>query len=168
MVVVLRELASRDLAAVVELNNDAVPAVPLTDEDEMAVLTAVASLALVAVDDADAGSPLGFLVAIDPGADYGSENYRFFSRRDSDFLYVDRIVVDGARRGAGIGRMLYGAVFERARADARAEVTCEVNLRPPNPGSLAFHEVLGFRRVGEQSTKGGTVRVALLAAEVVG
>jgi predicted GNAT superfamily acetyltransferase len=45
-------------------------------------------------------------------------------------------------------------------------VTCEVNLDPPNPESLAFHARLGFARVGEQETKGGSVTVALLAAEL--
>lgn len=164
MAVLLRELEPADLPAVVALNEDAVPAVPMTDEDEMALLTAIASLAVVAVDEDDLAEPLGFLVAMDPDTEYGSENFRFFQRRNRDFLYVDRIVIGGERRGAGIGRLLYGAAFDRARTDGRAEVTCEVNLRPANPRSLGFHELLGFTRVGEQETKGGTVRVALLAA----
>ena len=45
-------------------------------------------------------------------------------------------------------------------------MTCEVNIEPPNPASLAFHARMGFDRVGEQSTKGGEVVVALLAAPV--
>jgi predicted GNAT superfamily acetyltransferase len=45
-------------------------------------------------------------------------------------------------------------------------VTCEVNLDPPNPRSLAFHERLGFREVGRQATKGGAFTVVLLAAAV--
>ena len=165
--VVLRELEPSDLPAVVELNNDAVPAVPMMDEDEMALLTAIASLAVVAVDDAHPGDPLGFLIAIDPGVAYASENYRWFSRRSDGFLYVDRIVVGSDSRGSGLGRQLYGAAFDRARTDGRREVTCEVNLKPANPGSMAFHDALGFGRVGEQSTKGGSVVVALLVAEVV-
>lgn len=164
MAVVLREIEPADLGAVAALNDDAVPAVPMTDADEMALLTAIACLAVVAVDEDDPGTPIGFLIAMDPDATYASENFRFFQRRGTDFLYVDRIVIGGERRGAGIGRLLYGAVFDRARTDGRAEVTCEVNLRPANPRSLGFHEALGFARVGEQETKGGAVRVALLAA----
>ena len=167
MPVVLRELESADLPAVVELNNDAVPAVPLADEDEIAMLTTVASLAVVAVDEEDLRTPLGFLIAIDPGSHYASENYRWFAGRSQDFLYVDRIVIGGERRGAGIGRLLYGAAFEKARVDGRRVVTCEVNLRPPNPKSMGFHRSLGFQPVGEQATKGGAVHVALLAARVV-
>jgi predicted GNAT superfamily acetyltransferase len=164
--VVLRELESGDLPAVVELNNDAVPAVPVADEDEMAVLTAYASLAVVAVDEDDLRTPLGFLIAIDPGSEYASENYRWFAGRSQDFLYVDRIVIGTERRGVGIGRLLYGAVFEKARTDGRRVVTCEVNVRPPNPRSMGFHRSLGFQAVGEQATKGGAVHVALLAARV--
>jgi predicted GNAT superfamily acetyltransferase len=164
--VVLRELDAADLPTVVDLNNDAVPAVPLADEDEMALLTAYASLAVVAVDEDDLRTPLGFLIAMDPGSDYASENYRWFAGRSQDFLYVDRIVIGAERRGVGIGRLLYGAVFEKARTDGRRVVTCEVNVRPPNPRSMGFHRSLGFQAVGEQATKGGAVHVALLAARV--
>lgn len=45
-------------------------------------------------------------------------------------------------------------------------LTCEVNLEPPNPHSLAFHHRLGFTQVGEQVTTRGTVRVALLVRPV--
>lgn len=168
MSVVLRELDPADLPAVTAMNNDAVPAVPMMDEDEMAVLTALASLAIVAVDESAPDRPLGFVIAMDPGIDYASENYRWFSKRGDGFLYVDRIVIDAETRGAGVGRRLYGAVFAKAEADGRSEVACEVNLRPPNPKSLGFHGALGFRRVGEQETKGGAYRVALLTAAVDG
>lgn len=109
---------------------------------------------------------LAFLIGLRPGNAYASENYRYFEARGNDYLYVDRIVVAEAARGRRVGRQLYDAVFDLARAEGRAEVDCEVNLDPPNPGSLAFHARLGFERVGEQPTKGGTVTVALLAAAV--
>ena len=107
-------------------------------------------------------------LAMEPGIEYASENYRWFAKRGRDFLYVDRIVIGAESRGVGIGRLLYGAAFAKAEAEGRAEVDCEVNLRPPNPKSLGFHRSLGFRPVGEQETKGGAVRVALLAAAVDG
>ncbi len=160
----LRPAHPADLARIVELNDAAAPAVPVTAPADMERLLSLSSLALVAVDDA--GTVHGFVVALDPGSAYESENYRFFERRGGAHVYVDRIVVDRAVRGSGTGRLLYDAVFERARSTGRAEVTCEVNLEPPNPESIAFHERLGFARVAEQSTKGGTIRVALLAARV--
>ena len=45
-------------------------------------------------------------------------------------------------------------------------ITCEVNTRPANPDSMAFHERLGFREVGRQQTEGGAKEVALLAWEL--
>jgi predicted GNAT superfamily acetyltransferase len=160
--VVVRPLESYDLPAVVAMNNAAVPAVPPTTREEIARLVVVAGLAVVA--EVEPGRPVGFLLAMDPGVGYESENYRWFSERGDSFVYVDRIVVADGQRGSGIGRALYDAAFARAAELGRAEVTCEVNVRPPNPSSLAFHARLGFEKLGEQETKGGAYRVALLAA----
>ena len=164
MPVVVRPLESADLAAVLAMNNAAVPAVPPANREEISELVTIAALAVVAEEEP--GRPIGFLLAMDPGVDYDSENYRWFAGRSESFVYVDRIVVADGQRGSGIGRALYGAAFERAREFGRAEVACEVNVRPANPDSLAFHARLGFEKLGEQETKGGAYRVALLAAPI--
>ncbi|BDI23602.1 GNAT family N-acetyltransferase [Herbiconiux sp. L3-i23] len=168
MPLTLRPYAEADLTRLVDLNNAAYPAVPIVGQSELDGLIALSSLALVAADDD--GLAHGFLLALDPGADYASENYLYFSERAASTgrssLYIDRIVIDEAARGAGLGRRFYEAAFERAAADGRDEVTCEVNIEPPNPESLAFHGRMGFERIGEQETKGGRVIVALLSAPV--
>ncbi len=156
-------LTTTDIPRLVELNDAASPAVPVTSEAEMAALLETSGFTLAA---REGDALLGFIIGMRPGSDYASENYRFFDARSADFLYVDRIVIDAARRGEGIGRALYDAVFELARGAGLREVTCEVNLDPPNPGSLSFHARLGFQRIGEQETKNGSVTVALLAAPV--
>ncbi len=156
-------LISADIPRLVELCAAASPAVPITSETEMVALLDSAGFTLAA---RDGGNLIGFVIGMRAGAVYASENYRFFDARSSDFLYVDRIVIDESRRGAGAGRALYSAVFELARGEGLREVTCEVNLDPPNPESLAFHARLGFERIGEQETKNGSVTVALLAATV--
>lgn len=156
-------LTPTDIPRLVEMNDAASPAVPITSETEMAALLDTAGFTLAA---REGETLIGFVIGMRAGAQYASENYRFFDARSSDFLYVDRIVIDGSRRGAGMGRALYEAVFGLARGEGLREVTCEVNLDPPNPGSLAFHACLGFERVGEQETKNGSVTVALLAATV--
>ncbi|MHB1172620.1 MAG: GNAT family N-acetyltransferase [Lacisediminihabitans sp.] len=161
----LRDLTAADIPLLLDLNNAAAPAVPMTSQSEMAVLLKLSDVSLAAVDEAD-DRLLGFVLGMKPGSDYQSENYRYFESRGTDHLYVDRIVVAEVARGRGIGRQLYAAVFDLARAEARPEVTCEVNLDPPNPESLAFHARLGFQRIGEQATKNATVTVALLAAPV--
>lgn len=164
MTVVLRSIRSADIPQISMLNAAAVPAVSPATESELGVLLGFSHLAVVAVDDAAEPFVLGFLICMKPGSEYASENYRYFESRGIDHLYVDRIVVADGARGLGIGRKLYEAVFELAQAEGRMEVTCEVNLDPPNPESLAFHARLGFERVGEQTTKNATVTVALLAA----
>jgi predicted GNAT superfamily acetyltransferase len=153
-----------DLPQLLALNNLAVPAVNELDEAALRAILAVAHASIAVVDDTKRGEVLGFALTLAPGADYQSENYRWFSACSSDFLYVDRIVVAESARGGGIGGLLYAAIFDEARAVGAAEVFCEVNLEPPNPGSLRFHGRLGFSEVGQQATKGGEVVVSLLAA----
>src|SRR5690554_5618851 len=113
----LRDLTAADLSQLVELNNAAVPAVPTTLIDEMGELLAISDIAVGAIDEADAGTLHGFLIGMRPGSAYESENYRFFSGRGPDFLYVDRIVVAEEARGRQIGQLLYAHVFDLARAE---------------------------------------------------
>jgi len=160
----LRALTVGDAEALSALNNAATPAVPITAPAALARLVDVAHLALGLERD---GFLIGFVLAIAPATAYDSENYVYFESRHIDHLYVDRIVIAEGERGTGLGVVLYDAVFADARRYGRHEVTCEVNLDPPNPRSLAFHERLGFRAVATQATKGGAITVSLLAAPVV-
>jgi predicted GNAT superfamily acetyltransferase len=163
----LRPYRDADLDALVAINDEAYPAVPITPPEELAELIAMSSVRVVV--DVD-GEPGGFVLGMPPGLDYASENYTFFSARshelDRGFVYVDRIVLAPRLRSRGLGPQLYAAVIDEARRVGAAEVLCEVNVEPPNPGSLAFHTRLGFVEVGRQSTKGGANIVALLAAAV--
>lgn len=110
------------------------------------------------------GSVAGALIAIGPGAEYASPNYQWFSAEYDDFVYVDRIVVEESHRGVGFGRAFYD--WLQARLDP-PRITCEVNEIPPNPRSMAFHEALGFERVGTLS-HGSSEAVALLCRESMG
>ncbi|WP_298459743.1 GNAT family N-acetyltransferase [uncultured Cellulomonas sp.] len=159
-----RPITPGDLEALAELNDAAVPAVNTLGVAGLAAHVPRCEVAITVPDDD--GAPLAFLLALAPDADYDSENYRWFATHRPGSLYVDRIVVAPHAHGRGLGRLMYAAVLDRAHRLGLGEVTCEVNLEPPNPGSLAFHGRLGFAQVGEQVTKGGEVRVALLARTV--
>lgn len=160
----MRIMRDSDAAEVAALNEGAVPAVNSLSVDEVRDLWAKCDVAVVATNHQ--GVIQAFLLSLCPGADYDSENYVWFEERGVRHQYIDRIVVAPSARGTGVGRALYESVFERARERGANEVTCEVNVEPPNPGSMAFHERLGFNRLAEQDTKDGSVRVALLARSV--
>lgn len=160
----LRPATASDVASIVDINNSGYPAVPLADAGDIEALMGMSCMALIAEDDG--GTALGFLMAMDPGQNYDSENYVFFESRFTNHLYIDRIVLTEDARGLGVGSELYERVFQRARDDGRERVTCEVNLEPPNPGSLRFHRRWGFEDVDTQPTKGGHVVVQLLQAPV--
>ena len=156
---VIRAVQAADLAALLPLNNALAPHVGLVDAARLARLVDWADLALVA----EIGGELaGGMVAIGPGTAYDSPNYRWFCDRYADFLYVDRVFVAPSHHRRGLGRRLYGPIMDRASARG-APVTCEVNERPPNPGSVAFHLRLGFTQVGNQDYDRGTQRVAMMA-----
>ena len=160
----LRVMREADLPQVRELNNAAAPAMNPLTEEELAALFDFCDVRLVSTDRNH--RLLAFMLSMGTGQAYTSVNYRWFEDRGVRHQYIDRIVVSPLAKGTGIGRALYESVFERARERGASEVTAEVNVMPPNPGSLAFHERLGFRQLAEQDTRDGTVRVALLARPV--
>jgi len=157
--IVLRALAAVDRAFAWELNEANVPHVATETRDEMERLCAISVFARVAVVD---GSPAGFLLGMIADADYDSENFLWFRARYPRFLYVDRIAVSADRRGHGVGRALYEGAERYAKDDDLPVLACEVNTRPPNPTSMAFHMKLGFVQVGTQDTDGGAKTVAML------
>lgn len=158
----VRPLAPADHAWATALNNDAVPHVSSADAERFGWLAGMTARAAVAEID---GAPAGFILAFLPGAEYGSENYRWFDSRYDSFLYIDRVVVDEGRRGAGIGRALYADIVAWGRGRAGI-LTCEVNETPPNPGSMRFHETFGFRPLGRQQTEGGPKSVVMLGLDL--
>jgi predicted GNAT superfamily acetyltransferase len=162
---VIRPLVASDIEKVTALNNDAYPAVPVATVEEMAEFVETFDWCMVAELDSDV---VGFVMAVEPGKDYDSENYRFFESRGLPHFYIDRVVLGEGARGKGLGKRLYGELFDEARRRGYQRITCEVNLKPENPVSLAFHNTMGFVGVGVQDTKGGEVTVQLLEAVVDG
>lgn len=93
--------------------------------------------------------PHAYLITFAPGARYASPNFLWFRDRFRDFVYVDRIVVAASARGQGVARRLYADLFAAAKESGARSIACEVNVDPPNPGSDAFHQRLGFTEVGK-------------------
>ena len=159
----IRETIVDDLHHALTLNNGSVPHINELDRAELDRLFGLAALALTAEVD---GAFAGFCITFPPGIDYASLNYGWFSRNYDDFVYLDRIAIDPSYRRLGVGRAFYAHVVDRFTG-VFAQLLCEVNVRPRNDASLAFHHSIGFREVGRQDTDGGKKTVSLLALPLV-
>ena len=159
----LRDYTAADLAAVHAINQAEVPAVGDETIDALGRIGQLSTIALVA-DDPDTGEIGGFCMVLEPGTAYESGNYRWFEERFDDFVYLDRIAIAPSFQRRGLGRRFYAEV-ERLAAERHPDAdrfTLEVNLRPRNDISLAFHAALGFVEVGQRETSYGAL-VSLMA-----
>jgi predicted GNAT superfamily acetyltransferase len=166
----LRAYRPDDLAAVHTINEAAYPAVGTETIDALGHIADESLIALVAEEDRHdepTRAIAGFCMVLAPGADYHSLNYGWFADRYDDFVYLDRVAISPDFQRRGLGRTMYAEV-ERLAAEQRPSArhfTLEVNLRPRNDQSLAFHDGLGFVEVGQRETDYGTL-VSLMAKPI--
>ncbi len=160
--VTLRPGTAADAAAVLALNNASVPHVNALSADTLAQIVAMSALYTVAED---AEGILGFVLCVASGRAYWSENYRWFGERYDRFLYLDRVAVHPRAQRRGVGRAIYAAVDAAARG-RWPRIALEVNLRPPNPVSVAFHGTMGYMPVGVREYGDGTNAVQMFIKEI--
>lgn len=158
----VRPGTAADHAAVLALNNANVPHVNALSADELTQIVALSACYFVAED---AEGVLGVVLCIPSGTNYWSENYAWFSARYPRFLYLDRVAVASRLRRGGVGRALYDAVHAAARGTWPC-VALEVNLRPPNPVSVTFHEMVGYHSVGIREYAGGANAVQMFLKDL--
>lgn len=152
----IRDVVADDECALLVLNNAFAVETSFLEPEAWRSLVARARFAYVAPPDK------AFLLAFDRKPAELSPNFDWFADRYSALVYLDRVVVAVSSRGQGLGMALYERLFTDARAAGFDRVGCEVNLDPPNPGSQAFHERMGFVPVGEAILANGkTVRYFL-------
>ena len=154
----IRELKPSDLSSVYLINQANVPAVGQESEASFVSLYEQCELALVLeVDD----KTQGFCMVLSPQSDYQSPNYLYFKARYTHFIYLDRIALSSAIQGQGYGPLLYEEIEQRLKPKL---FTLEVNIKPPNEGSLRFHLREGFKVIAEEETRPGKL-VALMLRE---
>ncbi len=142
----VRAATAADLPAALAINQANLPAVGPATAEKFAWFLANAEQFSVLERH---GEVAAFVITLREGSAYDSPNYRWHADRLARFLYVDRIAVEGSSRGLGAGRLLYDHVVAHARATAACPVVAEVNVRPRNDASLAFHAAYGFEVVAE-------------------
>ncbi len=140
------------------INAESTPGVSLLAPDALGDMVETASVIWVAlVNEMVAGYLIGFA----PSAMYKGEEFAWFKSRVHDFLYIDQIAVRSSHRSQGIGAALYQKLEQSAARGPLSTLVCEVNLDPPNPGSMAFHKREGFAEIERLHTSDGR-HVALL------
>lgn len=163
--IVVRPCEPRDIAALHGINEAAVPGVSSVSPAAFDDLIAQAATVFV-VDGCGVperhGTPLGFALCMTEGLAYGSLNYRWLAHRYDHFAYVDRVAIAPAARGGGLGGLLYDTVIAHFEG-RRPVLLAEVNLAPPNPGSIRFHERHGFAPIGERWSDDSQKGVVYLA-----
>tara|TARA_R110002124_G_scaffold183735_6_gene351209 strand:- start:91 stop:570 length:480 start_codon:yes stop_codon:yes gene_type:complete len=155
----IRRASKSDIKEINKLNEAEVPHVTSISEKDWLHLLEIASNFVVLEHERNL---LGFMVTIRERENYDSFNYQFFDNHFEKFEYVDRIVISKQYQGKGLGRKLYEYLFETNKTNV---VTCEVNVKPENPNSLAFHKKMGFKEKSKMVTNGGEKVVSLLVRQ---
>lgn len=149
-----RHATAQDILAIVALNAAVAEVTSEMSPARCAELLAVCQCCYLAEAE---GTPMGFALIMYAGAAYENDNFNWFSARLKRFAYVDRIVVDAAARGRGLGARLYERVALDARAAGCLTLAAEIDSDPPNTGSLAFHAAQGFAQLGTRRYASGKV-----------
>ena len=159
---VVRNIEIADLPRVLEINNANTPGVSELTFTELET-DLENSLHALAIDN-EQGEVCAFCITFDPGAPDAGANHRWFSERYESFVYLDRIAIDSNHQNHGLGAKLYQAVEQKMLQSAEhSMLCCEVNLEPPNPGSLRFHKRIGFTEVGQSIPEYANYRVIYLS-----
>ena len=159
---VIEKTSSSDLEKILILNQNALPAVSSVTLKEMQhFINIVEYFKTIKVNNKIAG----FLIALTPGKDYQSVNYKWFEKKYDSFMYVDRIVISPILQVKGLGTAFYNDLSNFSKTIV-PRITCEVNINPPNKESVLFHTKYGFKQVGTQFTDSGTKEVSLMKLSI--
>ena len=158
---IVRNIVSTDVTRVLEINNANTPGVSeLTlSELETDIKNCLHALAI----DNEHGEVCAFCITFAPDAPDAGANHLWFNERYESFVYLDRIAIDSNHQNRGLGALLYQSVEQHMLISAEHSLLCcEVNIKPPNPGSLRFHHRIGFTEVGQHSPQQGYLVSLLL------
>ena len=139
-----QQLTQSDVESIWLINEQGLPGTGKVTQQEISYLLELSTFSLGVFSNDEL---LGFVICLSPDTDYGSLNYAWFNTRYDEFIYVDRIAVSTGYRDRGIGSLLYQEVVSYSNQHS-IPIVAEVNLNPPNPGSMRFHERFQFEKIG--------------------
>ena len=139
-----RPLLHEDASSVWIINEQGLPGTGKVTVEEISYLIDISDVSLGVFEQ---DKMVGFVICLSPNLEYGSLNYAWFNENYDEFLYVDRIAVATEHRNNGIGSFIYQKLIDISE-QKQIPITAEVNLEPPNPGSMRFHHRFDFSEVG--------------------
>lgn len=139
---IIRPVLDTDLPAILEFWNPIIRATTIIFSSEE---RSVESLGALIATRRAAGREM--LVAEEQGAILGIATYDQF-RGGLGYVHAmeHTVLLAPAARGKGIGRVLMAAIEDHARARGAHTMVAAVALE--NQEGIAFHEAIGFQRVG--------------------
>ncbi len=144
VIMIIREILSKDIDTVLELNEKFVDVLSPMDKSKLLRLIEISELSVVIEDE---NQIAGFLIALIENVEYESINYQWFNENYDSFLYIDRIVVSEKFQGKGIATKLYQYALDSAIDNSIPCVFAEIDVMPPNEASLLFHKKMGFKEL---------------------
>lgn len=158
---VIRPLTPSDHEEILRINAESQPGVAHLDRTELERLVRLQNEHLVI--EGPKGGLVGYLLAFPSDTPYDGEEFILLTKTSiGPFIYIDQVAVGAAERRTGAASSLYQATEAVAERRGIRELSCEVNLNPPNPGSLAFHRSKGFNQTSVMETQDGRT-VALMS-----
>ncbi len=153
-VISIRAMTAMDSPQVLRINTSSRPGVAPLNDEELARLLALPNEHLVATICDD--SALGYVLAFHRAAPYDGEEFLILRSAIAEpFIYIDQVAVAEHHKGRGLGRALYEELERIAGQQRIPLLRCEVNRKPSNPYSLAFHKKLGFDSFASLATLDG-------------
>lgn len=162
----IRPLAPTDCEEILRINAESQPGVAHLDRAEFERLVGLKNEHLVM--EGPKGGLVGYLLAFPSDTPYDGAEFILLTKTSlGPFIYIDQVAVGATERRTGAAARLYQATEAAALRRGIQELSCEVNLNPPNPGSLAFHRSKGFNQTSVMDTQDGRT-VALMSKRLKG
>ena len=142
----IEQATKDDLEFILYLNQESVPAVSNSDIEMMDHFLKISEYFKVFKINNEL---IGFLIALLPGKDYNSVNYKWFQNKYDSFIYVDRIIFTESFQNQGYGTIFYNDLINSTK-NKSMDIACEINIKPYNEKSIKFHKKYGFNEVGRK------------------